>query len=75
MAGERQFGARREDAYCRRMRRILRRQYKRRLRQIELRRDRLHLRRRQPASIRNNRKRIAAKLAIREHVDRNETKI
>ncbi len=55
MAGERQFGARREDANFRRVRRILRRQYEGGLGQIELGRYGLHLRVRQRRRIGHDR--------------------
>ena len=68
MARERDFGANRENANLRIMRGIARRQHERRLRIIELGRNRLHLRGRQPAGIQHYRKRIAAEGAVGENV-------
>jgi hypothetical protein len=73
MTGERQFRARREDAHPRRVGLILRRQHERGFRQIELRGDRLHLRRRDAARIRHHGERIAAEATLREDIDGEET--
>src|SRR6516162_7058264 len=72
MAGEWQFGARREDANLRGVRWLARRQYKSGLGQIELAGDRLHLRAGQRRCIGKNGERIAAEFAVGEDVDGNE---
>jgi hypothetical protein len=72
MPGERQFGARREDAHLRRVRTILRRQHEGSLGEVELAGDRLHLRAGQCRCVGNDRKRIAAEFAVGKDVDRDE---
>ena len=69
MTGERQFGARREDAHVSMMLRVVGRQHERRLRQVELHRQRLHLLVGQPARVGKHRERIAAEAPVGEHID------
>ena len=69
MAGERDLGLGCEDAHSRMMLRILRRKYERRFRQVEFRRNRLHLPVAQTGGLGENGKRIAAKPLARKHTD------
>jgi hypothetical protein len=68
--GERDLARAGEDANLRGVRRIIGRQYERRLRIVELGGDRLHLRPRQTPRVRHDRDRVAHERAVREHVDR-----
>ncbi len=72
VAGERHFGAGREDPDLRRVRRILRRQHEGGFRQVEFGGDRLHLRGRKSLGIAHHGKRVAAELLGGEHVDGGE---
>jgi hypothetical protein len=65
--GERHLAARREDAYARRPA-PLGRQHERRLGVVELARHREHLVGRQPAGVEHHGQRVAAELAVGEHV-------
>jgi hypothetical protein len=69
MAGERQFGARRENANLRGVRRILRRQHEGGLGEVELAGDGLHLRAGQRRCVGNDGQRIAAEFAVGKDVD------
>jgi hypothetical protein len=69
---KRQFGARREDAHLRRVRRLLRRQHEGGLGDVELGGDRLHVRAGQRPAIRYDRELIAAEFAVGEDVDGDE---
>ena len=75
MTGERHLGLRGEDAHLGGVRGVLRRQHKGRLRQVELVGDGLHLGRRQPLGLRQNRHRVAAKSAVGENIDGDELKL
>ena len=68
MAGHRQFRAGREDAHAHVGARRLGRQQERALGEVHLARDGLHLRSRQPATIREDRQLVAFELAIRKDV-------
>ncbi len=72
MAGERHLGLGREDADLGGVGGVLRRQHEGRLGQVELGGDFLHLLSRQAGRIGNHGQRIAAELAVREHVHRDE---
>src|SRR5262249_21646551 len=74
VAGKRQFGSRREDPNFGRVRRSLRRQDESRLGQAELARDRLHLRRRPPIAVEDDRQPITAEPALGKDIDRHELK-
>ena len=70
MARKWHFSARRENAYASSVHRIVGRQYKRCLSEIELVGDGLHLSVRKTARIGNHRHRVAAELPISEDIDR-----
>jgi hypothetical protein len=75
VAGEGEFGPRREDPDFGGIRCLLRRQHKRRFGQVELAGDRLHLRRRKPVAIQYDREGISAEPALGKDVDGQELKL
>ena len=72
MAGERQLGLGREDAHLGRVRGLLGRQHEGRLGEVELGRDRLHLRGLEALRIGDDGQRVAAESAVGEDVDGGE---
>ena len=72
MPGERQFGARREDAHLRGVCLLARWQHEGCLGEVELTGDGLHLRAAQSLAIRDDRERIAAEFAVGKDVDGDE---
>ena len=72
MPGKGHFRARGENPHLRRICRVLRRQDKSRLGEIELGRNNLHLRARKPARIKHDGERIAAEFGCGEDVDGDE---
>ena len=75
VAGERHLGPRRKDAHLGGVRGIARRQHESRLRKIKLGGNRLHLRGRDAAAVKDDGKRIAAEGSLGENIDRDELKL